>query len=210
MLSPVANSSGECGLKGFPLLNVEISERTAVVLAEEACGSPQLMQRICLDTCLVLNCRERLNKPTKLTLDGESLATILEQTSTNSEHGRLVEAMHRGKRGRGVRRKLYRFRDGSGGDVYRAVLLALAGNPPTLQVSYGELLGRVERVCIAEAPPGSSVTETWRKLADIVDAMMPNSRILEWDDETLTIADPYLLSYLRASKKLEQLGSRGA
>jgi len=117
--------------------------------------------------------------------------------------------MHQGPKTRGVERKEFRFRDGSKGDVYRCVLLAVAVAPPTTTLSYTAMMQRVEKVCHSDFPVGSSVKEACTQIARFAVSMYPSQRIVEFDDEsgtdTFSIVDPYWLFYLRASPKLATL-----
>lgn len=56
----------QIALAGFPKLNAEISHELATRLAREACGSPQLMQRICLDVCFDLGLEVELSNRKRL------------------------------------------------------------------------------------------------------------------------------------------------
>jgi hypothetical protein len=62
--------------------------------------------------------------------------SILEQTSASTDFRSLVDVIDAGPRTRGVERKIYPFKDGTSGDVYRCVLKAVASNPPRLSFSY--------------------------------------------------------------------------
>lgn len=194
---------------GFGKLNTRIEQRDAMRLAREACGSPQLMQGICLQACYRLGLREGSPIPVNLELRDESIRTILETTSLTADYSSLVERMHQGPKTRGVERKEFRFRDGSKGDVYRCVLLAVAVAPPTTTLSYTAMMQRVEKVCHSDFPVGSSVKEACTQIARFAVSMYPSQRIVEFDDEsgtdTFSIVDPYWLFYLRASPKLATL-----
>jgi hypothetical protein len=61
------------GRKGFEKLNLSVKEGTLAALADEACGSPQLMQRLCLNLCQELGVNETL--PT-LTSAGANLGQL--------------------------------------------------------------------------------------------------------------------------------------
>jgi hypothetical protein len=199
----------EIAVMGFGKLNTKIEPRDAMRLANEACGSPQLMQGICLQACYRLGLREASPMPVSLELTADSIRTILETTSLTADYSSLVERMHQGPKTRGVERKEFRFRDGSKGDVYRCVLLAIAEDPPVMTLPYTVMMSRVEKVCVSEFPVGSSVKEACTQIAKFALSMYPSQRIVEFDDEsgtdTFSIVDPYWLFYLRASPKLATL-----
>ena len=107
-------------------------------------------------------------------------------------------------RARGTERKTYQFVDGTEGDVYRAVLQALAADPPRLSFPYEELLRRTADVCTSESPVGSSVTGTCLHMTKLAQEKFPDERAVDWDEQkqVFDIPDPYLLFYLRWSGRL--------
>lgn len=195
--------------KGFSVLNCEIPTNVPEALANEACGSPQLMQSLCLSFCFSLNILNRPLAPRKIAEAEFDLGQILEMSSAQTDYSSLVRTVHQGPRVRGMERKVHAFTDGSRGDVYRAVLLALAKNPPLLEIPYQALIDRIASVCPEDPPSGSSVISACKQMAQMARAMHPDQRIIEFDDDAgagvLSIVDPYLLFFLRASKKLQGL-----
>ena len=192
-------------LVGFPLLKVNIEHETARSLAVEACGSPQLMQQLCLQACFVANFRQRTSVVRDLVFNSDFKRRVLEQSASMTDHSSLVTSMHVGPLERGRVRSRFKFSDNSTGDVYRAVLLAIATPPPRLSLNYQELTRRVQQVCVNEAPAAQSIVRACVQMAKIA----KESKSLEWDNNVLNIADPYLLFYLQASNKLKQLARMG-
>ena len=208
----------EIATRGFPLLNMEVDADFMRRLAVEACGSPQLMQSLCLQTCFRMNVFETRPTARRFDVSDDDMKRILETTSATTDFSTLVEATHVGPKLRGQERKEFTFKDGTVGDVYRAVLLALAADPPVMSLTYNALLGRIGAVCAdaAKVPVGSSVSEACAQIDKIskrsvaretgVQGMQP----IEWDTtadvENLHVAEPYFLFYLRASPKLRLLG----
>jgi len=197
---------------GFRKLRVSLEEDKMLQLASEACGSPQLMQRICLDVCFGLGIEKEFNEPTKVLLSSSQMQNTLQQSSTHSDFATMVTAMHEGPKKRGTERRLHKLVDGSEGDVYRVVLMALAHGEPLMELSYRVLMDRIEAVvCTGDGPAASSVVPTCRHIAGIAKRVAPMERVLEWDDEgvsgTMSIVDPYFLFYLRRSRKLDILGN---
>jgi hypothetical protein len=205
----------QIAVTGFSKLLVNITSQQAARLAEEACGSPQLMQRICLDVCFDLGLRQEQKESTSINLETTRLQSILEQSSTHADFGTMVENMHHGPKTRGTERRVHKLIDGSEGDVYRVLLLALAHGNPAMVVPYNTLMDRIGAVCTGDPPAASSVVQACRQLDAIAKRVAPTERVLEWDDQELTgtmsIVNPYFLFYLRCSRKLQKLASmRGA
>jgi len=196
----------QIAVSGFSKLNVEIGSHWLQKFAVEAAGSPQLMQQICLQACFVLDKRERQSKLINVGISDAVLERIFEQVSITADFRSLVDVLDSGPKTRGTERKMYRFIDGTNGDVYRCVLKAVALNPPVLSFPYAALLERTERVCVGEDPVGSSVTGTCVHMARLAEDKFPNERVIDWDDQTqiLDIPDPYFLFYLRWSGRLKE------
>jgi hypothetical protein len=119
----------------------------------------------------------------------------------------LVRALVGGPKKRGMERKIYPFSGGGQGEVYLAIMRAVAMDPPRLEFGYEELTARVRRLCTSDAPPGSSIVGSCFHLGDIAAGFpTPSGPALNWDndDQVLTIPDPYLLFYLRWSGLLER------
>jgi hypothetical protein len=210
----------QIAVSGFPRLNINIEMDVMLRLAIEACGSPQLMQSLCLQTCFRLNVLETLPTQRHYAVSDDDIKRTLVTTSATTDFSSLVEAMHVGPKLRGQERKEFNFTDGTVGDMYRAVLLALASAPPVTSLTYSALLGRISAICadIARVPVGSSVSEACAQIDKIakksvvVDTGVQGMQPIEWDTtahvENLNIAEPYFLFYLRSSSKLRQLGAR--
>lgn len=84
--------------------------------------------------------------------------------------------------------------DGSVGDIYRSILLAVAENPPVMTLTYPERMQRVRRVCLDQGPVGSSITESCKQIAGFAVQKYSDQRIIEFDlesgSDTLSIVDP--------------------
>ena len=106
---------------------------------------------------------------------------------------------------RGTERKEFNFSDGTRGDVYRCVLLALRDDSPSLSFRYEDILQRVKKVCIDESPVGSSVAESLAQMARLAGTVQ-DAPVIEWDEDVLDIVEPYFLFFLRCSPHLAHLG----
>ena len=191
---------------GFDALNVDIEAASAERLAHQASGSPQLMQALCLYACFVLGTIDRMPKRVTERLKEEDHVKACRLTSTIADFRTLVDALEAGPRARSGDRKEYRFIDGTTGDVYRAILKAIAAEPLVLAFDYEEVLRRVKAMCDGEAPGGSSVTGACAHMARLAEEQLPTARVLTWDDrdQILEIPDPYLSFYLRWSDRLRK------
>ncbi|MGG5887824.1 hypothetical protein ACLF3G_11855 [Falsiroseomonas sp. HC035] len=195
----------QIGQLGFRALNVWIDESILRALAQNACGSPQLMQRICLNICIHLKVTCGYTATRYVATEEINLKEVLAITSTSADYKTLLTTMHQGPKARGMERNKYNFIDGSRGDVYRCILLAIQQAPPLTTFPYGVLMERVKSVCIGEAPAGRGVTEACSQISTFAAA----DRTVEFDTEaeveTFYISDPYWLFYLRCSPKMTEL-----
>lgn len=197
---------------GFPKLNVEVNHSIIRRVAEEASGSPQLMQALCLQLCFQTQVRETLPQLTASpSLSSSEVNAVFEETAARTDFSSLVRKMHAGPRTRGVERKDFRFKDGSKGDVYRCVLLALAESPPLLKFGHASLSARAESVCSSESPKAQSINQACSQIAKMALDMYPEQRVVEWDDDDclLDVVDPYFLFYVRWSGRLKSLAEAG-
>lgn len=202
-------NSSDLGLiarRGFAELGAQVGEQAIARLVQEAAGSPQLMQLLCLNACFVLGIRSKPALDAEFRLDSEKLRAVLEQASASTDFRSLADVLDAGPKTRGTERKFYTFRDSVKGDVYRCVLKALAADPPRLSFSYDELLQRTVGVCVGDSPVGSSVVGTCVHMSRLALEKFPNERAIDWDDQKqiLDIPDPYLLFYLRWSGRLSE------
>ncbi|MBS7791354.1 hypothetical protein KTR66_15235 [Roseococcus sp. SDR] len=190
---------------GFLALNIEIDDLILRDLARNACGSPQLMQRICLNLCVQLQVKNGYIVKRYVSKHEINLKEVLAVTATSADYKTLVTTMHQGPKTRGVERNKYNFVDGSRGDVYRCILLAIQQDPPVMAFRYDILMERVKAVCIGDSPVGRGVTEACSQLSNFASADRTVEFDTDADVETFYISDPYWLFYLRCSPKLGEL-----
>jgi hypothetical protein len=192
--------------KGLGALNAEVAPAVERRFATECSGSPQLMQSVCLNLCYELQLREGLQAQSRLEVSSDQIQETLLRTSSFADFSKMVTALHIGARTRGTERNLHSFEDGTSGDVYRAILLAIKKDPAQLSFSYDNVIARVKSVCTDESPVGSSVTSALTQMSTLGEEVQPGTSPISWDGDTLDIADPYFLFYLRCSGKLAELG----
>lgn len=190
---------------GFAALNIDLSRDVEDRMAQEAFGSPQLMQSICLNLCFEKKLRGPLEQQERLEVSGADLTDTLLRTTAFSDFSKMIVALQTGPRTRGTERKSHRFNDGSSGDVYRAVLLAMREDPAALSFSYDDIQLRTKQVCIGDTPVGSSVTSALEQMHLIAEEVQPGTSPLSWDGDALDITDPYFLFFLRCSNKLSEI-----
>lgn len=193
--------------QGFSALNVELPPAVITKLSDEALGSPQLMQTICFCLCQVLEVIEPRKKHQRIDVTEDQISETFKRTSNFTDFSNMLSSLHSGPKTRGQERKEHSFVDGSKGDVYRAILLAIRSDPISMSFNYDELLTRVKAVCINDSPVGSSVTSCLEQMAIITENTQPGRPVLAWDGNTLDITDPYFAFFLRSADKIRALAS---
>ncbi len=194
---------------GLPLLGLEIDQPSLHMFANEAAGSPQLMQQICLWTCNHLRASETVDPPRSVTLDELARKEILYLSSCVVDFRALLRALIAGPRVKPGERRSYVHHDGRSGDVYLTVMRAIALDPLKLALPLADLVQRVETICGGQArPDNSQIARACGTFGQIASgfAAAPTGPSLEWDDQaqTIVIPDPYLSFYLRWSIMLEK------
>jgi hypothetical protein len=197
----------EIAYRGFRELNVDLAPRVLEGLSNEAFGSPQLMQAISLNFCFESNIGETLEQHIRIDVPSEKVRQVLERTSTSTDFSTLLSVLHAGPKQRGTERKQFKFVDGSSGDVYRCVLLAIKSDPASLSFRYDEMLKRTIGVCSGESPVGSSVSESLGQMAKLARTVQ-EAPVIEWDEDVLDIVEPYFLFFLRCSSLMETLSKK--
>lgn len=187
------------GLRGFEAMKIEASEAMIVAFADEAAGSPQLMQSLCLTCCYETGNDERSATRAVIPGDLDLISRVCRRTSRIGDYSSTVAKMKEGPKTRGTDRKSHVLkRDGCVVDVYPLILTAIANDPPELTIRYANLGDRIASLCANDPPSGSSVTGACSHMSEIANDA-ENRIVVEWDgaNDTLDIRDPYLLFYLR-------------
>jgi hypothetical protein len=197
--------TAEIAVRGFRALGMDIDTSVIGNLSAEAFGSPQLMQQICLQACFYLAVEETCRPVKRFDVLETDSNKIFEHAAAVTVFSSLVDALHAGPKHRGTPRGQFALKDGSKGDVYRCILLAIRQNPARLTLPYDDIYQRTRQVCVGEAPPGSSVAQALEQIHKIALAIQPSASVIEWSEDVLDIADPYFLYYLRCSPRLSSL-----
>jgi hypothetical protein len=193
---------------GFSAAGITLSDQVMNRFAVEASQSPQLMQAICLQVCFTLRQYEAATPRINRHLSEIEIKTAYEETSTRADFSSLIRSMHAGPKIRGTERKEFDLIDGSRGDVYRALLLALRADPPTLSFNWNDISKRMQSICRPDSPQAATLSTACAQISKIAKEMYPSQRVVDWDGDPvnlLSIEDPYFLFYLRWSEKLTSL-----
>lgn len=185
----------EIAHKGFGELNIECSKEYAKSLADEAAGSPQLMQSLCLETCREMKVSETLEHKASIPDGPDFFTAVCKRVAGSVDFSTTIKVMRDGPLTRGSPRKAYVLRDGSAADVYQIIVRAIAADPPSLHFPYTDLQARIAILCSGESP---HVSDPCRHITKLVNDRFSSDKI-DWDvDQHLfSIRDPYLLFGVR-------------
>lgn len=181
---------------GFPLLNVELTDQITEKLADEAIGSPHLMQEFCREICSIHHIKETLDD--KIVIDSIDQERLFQSVAQNT--GKVIfDKLSKGPRQRADRvpRKLA---NGDTTDIYGLVLHALAQLRPGLDtIEYETLRSAIRDVGSGTQPQAHEVTRVLDKMSQIAASDESSTPVIDWEkeDRILHITDPFFAFYLR-------------
>jgi hypothetical protein len=180
---------------GFPLLNLEIFDTVSAALAQQAYGSPHLMQEFCRGICARENVVETTstNRTVQLVHD-DLFKNIAEGT------GKVIfDKLAKGPRQRSDR-KPRPLQLGGEADIYRVVLLALARLAPGMErVEYESLRAAIKGTLSSDVPQAHEVSRVLEKMAEIASSDEASTPVIDWDknDQQLHVTDPFFAFFLK-------------
>lgn len=180
---------------GFPLLHMEIFDTVAAGLADQAYGSPHLMQEFCRGICGAEGVSETLPQHRTVPFVKQDLfRSIAEGT------GKVVfDKLAKGPRQRSDR-KPRPLVSGGAADIYEIVLLALASLAPGMdRVEYEALRSAIKSLLSADVPQAHEVSRVLEKMAEIASSDEASTPVIDWDkdDQQLHITDPFFAFFLK-------------
>lgn len=180
---------------GFSALNIICPARIINRLADEAQGSPFLMQKLCWEVCAGIGIDARPDNPTPVS-EQYDFVPICERLSRDFGHP-IYQKLEVGPQSRKSRRKR-RLKSGGFADIYKAILMAIAATGPNANVTYDELRSQLTELLLEEPPQKHEVTSALKHLATISQGI-GNDAGIDWDADSrrVDISDPYLRFYLR-------------
>lgn len=189
------NELQEIALTGFPLLNLVVDPSVILSLAQEAYGSPHLMQEFCKEICKELHVVESVREGREITAVPNGLFPRVAEGT-----GKVIfDKLAKGPRQRTDRMQRALLTGGET-DIYNVVLLALARLAPGMnKVAYENLRSAIREILSADIPQGHEVTRVLEKMAEIASSDEASTPVIDWDKEEqeLHITDPFFAFYLK-------------
>lgn len=183
--------------EGFPLLNTEIDDSITSEMANNALGSPHLMQEFCREISREFDVRKTLDH--KMMIKNKLiLPTIFERVADGT--GRLMfDKLSRGPRARSdrIKRKL---KNGIITDIYGVVLYALAEMKPGIETLHYEDIRTTIKDISSESPPQAhEISRVLEHMSNISANDESSTPVIDWekDDRELYVTDPFFAYYLK-------------
>jgi len=181
--------------QGSPLLNVKFPSEIVNDFLDQSQGSPHLMQEFCSKICIQNKIRE--------TTDIEAILSVKDRLSFFKEIAASTskpafDLLARGPRQRSDR-KTRRFKDGTSGDIYLAVLHALSDCGARSKMTYEDIRSSLRNILAEEMPQSHEIGRVLVNMSKIARDKIEGEAVLEWDEEetVLHIADPFFSFYLK-------------
>lgn len=183
----------EIALLGFGKLGIQISEKIATKIAIESLSSPQLMQYICLNVCMVLDMEKSDN------ITDEVIKKAYRYTTVNFEYGDVVSFILKGPNTRGRQRNKFLAYDDREYDLYSLLVKSIAENPPVIRLDFEEIKKRINALIRDKQhlPTMQQIKDSLSKVHELISGREDIFHVFDWKDDVLYILDPLFLFYLR-------------
>ena len=178
---------------GFKLLGSELSSNIARRMANEAIGSPHLMQDFCRNFC-------RLNDLANGTeaINDMNIEVVFHDVA-ESIGKPIFDKLARGPRQR-TDRIQRQLKSGRAVDIYELILHALAHlRPGLISLEYEDLRTAIREVSASQIPQLHEVARVLRHMANIAASDQSSTPVIDFEeaDKKLHITDPFFAFYLR-------------
>ena len=192
----------EISRKGFPKLEMQVSQPTVELFAAEANGSPLLMQRFCGRLCDHYDIEETLDEPRQFSPSDAVLNGIFETVA--KQFGLpTFQKLAKGPQSRS-KRVDRRMLSGEGHmDIYQAVLAAVANTGPNAKLHYNEIRDQLKTILVeADLPQKHEVSSALGHMSGIAKDEIEGEPVVEWSDDHLYLTDPFLMFYMRWAQRV--------
>jgi hypothetical protein len=187
----------EIATLGFPELKVKIDVGCANEFALESFGSPLLMQRFCLRTCMAYNILDTQKNKIDLNPSEEKrkevFSDVAEQFGLPAYQKLLTGPQSRTDR---IKRRL---RIGGGtADIYECILFAIARTGPLASIPYNDIRSTLQEILVeSDMPQKHQITGAIGHMVKIAKEKIEGEPVVDWADDVLYLTDPFLMFYMR-------------
>lgn len=193
----------EIAEKGFEELNLEVEESIKEILANEAVGSPHLMQKFCLNICREMDVRSEQEEIKKLDIQESDVKKTLRDVANQMDRMEEIYAVMNGEHneGSGRGRKVRNLPEEKG-DVYDLILRAIA-DETELTLSREGIIEKIRELSEIDQNETGNVIQRIISLSDDMEKRGERHKF-DWNDELkkLEMSDPNMIFYIRWSNNL--------
>lgn len=184
------------GQEGFRSLNLlDADHRLSTEFAANCLGAPFLMQQLCLEFCVTSGILEALQRPKEVSVP-EDVLRFYAGVATRYMPA-VFSDLRNGPKTKGQPRLTRHLTDGQETDIYGLILAAVSRMGPRVSIPVRDLMRSINQLC-GNAPTAQQVTLALGHLQNIADKTKGSSdAALDYKQEVLHIADPFLSFYLR-------------
>ncbi|MBQ4524232.1 MAG: ATP-binding protein [Lachnospiraceae bacterium] len=180
--------------RGFGELSATISDECIQKLVDESLASPQLMQLICLNICVLAN----IDKEKHLPIEKEIVEKAFRFSTLNLDYQKVAETIKQGKCQRGKERRKFKTKRFGEIDLYELILEAIADDPPVSYVGFENLAERINSIIIEEEKPSAKAMKDYlNNIQDVIEQKGRSYEVIEWREDVLYVIEALFIFYLR-------------
>lgn len=182
---------------GSALLNVEIDGEIIGKMAENAYGSPHLMQEFCRELCIESNIIE--TSASKISINTITILKELFKKIAENTGKVIFEKLRRGPRSRTDRLKRT-LKNNEVVDIYGVILYALAEIKPGIQtLNYEDIRSAIKEISAETPPQAHEISRVLEQMSKISTSDESSTPVIDWekDDRILHVTDPFFAYYLK-------------
>ena len=131
--------------KGFAQLGIHVDDKYIESLVGESLASPQLMQLLCLNLCVLI----KADSGNAVDVSEEIIKKAYKFSTLNLDFKNVTAVISNGKTKRGRERKKYCTSKGEL-DLYSLILEAIAQDPPIEEIGFDDLLTRINKTIVGD------------------------------------------------------------
>ena len=183
--------------EGFPLLNTEINDSITTEMANNALGSPHLMQEFCREISREFDVKNTLDN--KMLIKDKSILPIIFGRVADGTGRLMFDKLSRGPRVRSdrIKRKL---KNGTITDIYGVVLYALAEIKPGIEtLHYEDIRATIKDVSFESPPQAHEISRVLEHMSKISASDESSTPVIDWgkEDRELHVTDPFFAYFLK-------------
>lgn len=179
--------------KGFEQLGIHVDDKYIESLVGESLASPQLMQLLCLNLCVLI----KADSGNAVDFSEEIIKKAYKFSTLNLDFKSVTAVISNGKTKRGRERKKYCTSKGEL-DLYSLILEAIAQDPPIEEIGFDDLLTRINKTIVGDDKvTPKSLKEYLGNIQEVLNDKNRTFEVLEWRDNVLYVIEALFLFYLR-------------